>query len=544
MNDSRGIPPGPSTLVICLTIAFVFYVLNASGIIAGALFPPPGFEPLFTNRTSDYAQYETWVQAYRSGGMFITNYHAPWLTEPALFNAFAWIVARGGSVTGQLIVSEILRLLAYLLCGYGWYRCLMVFGTNRSERHAAIVIGLCSVPVLSWLAAPAALAGSDAVPGFGAFLFLAYDGFLHALPGNVPTTIGTALTLIAFALVGEFLRDGNPRRMAAASALTGVSAFLHPFEFVLVVAACGSVLLFSGHLSKAITLGLASAAGLVPYVWATLTTEWVRDAGRLTNFPIPDPVRLVASLGVPTLVGLLLVLRRPASMTNDRLLSAWVLLALALLYVPGVPHPQHLLDGYHVAVGLWVVALSRGHPLWQDLRNRLGARTRNLALGAVVCLSLLVYPTYWVGAFRAGRAVDPRHYPSTVRPVGERHLIEWLRANASPDDLILAPPTTAPWVATAPMHSVASHWLFSLTYEDQLTFAQSFFAGQVPADVARRTLEAWGVRFLVIPEGQPLEVPGFLPRDSVGGWRVLEHPSNRMRQYRDREQSAATETVR
>jgi hypothetical protein len=522
-----------STLVTCLTIAFVFYVFNASGIIAGILAPPPGFEPLFTNRTADYAQYETWVQAYRRGGMFITNYHAPWLTEPALFNAFAFIVGRFGAGAGQLIASELLRLLAYLLCGYGWYRCLMVFGENRSERNAAIVIALCSVPVLSLFAAPMAIATSDTVPGFGAFLFLAYDGFLHALPGNVPTTIGTALTLLSFALVGEYLRDGNPRRVIAAVVLNGVSAFLHPFEFVLVTAACGAVLLFSRHLSKAIALGLAAAIGLAPYVWATVTTDWVRDASRLTNFDIPDPVRLVASLGIPTLVGLLLVLRRPPSVKNDRLLSAWVLLTLVLLYVPGVPHPQHLLDGYHVAVGLWVVSLARGHPLWEDVRNRFGTRTMRMAAIVTVGLSLLVYPTYWAGAFMAGNEVSPRRYPSTVRSTNERLLIEWLRQNASPDDLILAPPGTAGWVATVPMHSVASHWLFSLTYEEQLDFARSLFAGQLTADVARKTLDEWGVRFIVVPENQSLEVPGFSPRETVGGWRVLENPTNRMRDYGD-----------
>jgi hypothetical protein len=119
MNGSRRAEVEPSTLVICLAIALLFYVFNASGIIAGILSPPPGFEPLFTNRTSDYAQYETWIQAYRSGGMFITNYHAPWLTEPALFNAFAFIVGRVGPGPGQVIVSELLRLVAYLLCGYG-----------------------------------------------------------------------------------------------------------------------------------------------------------------------------------------------------------------------------------------------------------------------------------------------------------------------------------------------------------------------------------------------------------------------------------------
>jgi hypothetical protein len=416
----------------------------------------------------------------------------------------------------------------------------MVFAANRSERNAAIIIALCSVPVLSLFAAPLTLATSDTVPGFGAFLFLAYDGFLHALPGNVPTTIGTALTLISFALVGEYLRDGKPTRIIAAVVLNGVSAFLHPFEFVLVTAACGAILLFSRHLSKAVALGLAAAVGLTPYVWATLTTDWVRDAGRLTNFPIPDPVRLVASLGIPTAVGLLLVLRRPASVKNDTLLSAWVLLTLVLLYVPGVPHPQHLLDGYHVAIGLWVVSLARSHPLWEDARRILGARTIRIAAIGTVGLSLLVYPTYWTGAFRAGNEVSPRHYPSTVRSSNERLLIEWLRGNAAPDDLILAPPEIAAWVATVPMHSAASHWLFSLTYEEQLDFVRSLFAGQLTPDVARRTLDEWGVRFIVVPENQSLDVPGFQLRESVGSWRLLENPANRMRAYADRTRLAGS----
>ena len=201
-SGSQMAPRGPDRLLlyVCLAIAVLFFTLNHAGAISGWLFTPPGYEPLFDTRAPDIAQYLTWAKAFESAWL-APNYHAPWLTSAALFNPIFTLLARLSAFSGIdfQIAYKTAHLLAFLLCGYGLFRSLMVFTAGRREAFTAIVAMLCSVPLASLLALPSRLVGSASVPGLRSFLFVGFDGFLHAMPGGLPVTIGVALALLSIA---------------------------------------------------------------------------------------------------------------------------------------------------------------------------------------------------------------------------------------------------------------------------------------------------------------------------------------------------------
>jgi len=528
-------------LWLCLAIGAAFFVLNHAGVVGGWLHAPPGYEPLFDTRAPDIAQYLTWAKAFETRWL-APDFHAPWMTEAALFNPVFSLLARTSRLTGDsfLVLYKSAHFLAFLLCGYGLFRCLTVFTTDRRETVSALVWMTCSVPLDSLLALASPF-GAGRVFGMRNFLFVGFNGFSHAMPGGLPVTIGVALTLLSFAYVGAYLRSRRRSHLFAAAATVFVSSLVHPFEPFVVLVAAGGALVISGMFVEAIVLGVAGLAGFLPYIAAAARTEWIRAAAGLNIYHPGNPIVLVAALGLPTVIGLsLLVSQRRLESGTDLLLQLWVVSVLVLLYVPVFPWAQHFFDGYHCAIGMLVAR--------QLPRDRVAAWITRVVpgfalRGAAACLlflSLAAYPVYWYAAFLDGPRPQPRHYFNTMIRSDEKAVIEWLRQNAGPDDLVLAPPDLAPWVATVPMHSFGSHWVFSLSFEDQRAFARALFADQLPADTAARVLADYGVRYLIVPEGSPLNVGRYAKRATIGMWGVFEDASARMKRYPGR---AATRLV-
>jgi hypothetical protein len=117
-----------------------------------------------------------------------------------------------------------------------------------------------------------------------------------------------------------------------------------------------------------------------------------------------------------------------------------------------------------------------------------------------------------------------------VRPVSERPLIDWLRSHATPDTLVLGPQAVAPWIATVPIHSFASHDIFDVSFTGHAKLADAFFRGD---NVNHELLENYGVGIVVVPAGSPAiaRLPAAAYRASVGTWRIYEFPEARMKPY-------------
>jgi hypothetical protein len=127
-----------------------------------------------------------------------------------------------------------------------------------------------------------------------------------------------------------------------------------------------------------------------------------------------------------------------------------------------------------------------------------------MAAATVLFLSVIAHVGFRIESFRRG--LDATAAPavtSAVSPEDEQRVIRVLRRIGAEGDLLLAPREYAPWFATVPMHSFASHWLFSLTYEQQRAQADRFFAGALTKSEARVLLDVYGVRWIVVPSGGP-----------------------------------------
>lgn len=521
--------------------AGLLFVLNNLAIISGWLAPPAGYTPTLMTRTADIAQYLTWARAF-SDNVLIPDYHAPWRTEPALINPFLWTLSQSARLAQLDLVTayHLAHLLLHILAAYALFWALRVFTASRGQAVGAMLVLLCTVPLQSLAQLPLTLIGrGDMLPGIGDFVWWSSDGFFHGISGSLAVTFGTAIALVALCCLGQYLKTEERRWLVGASLAAFVSGLMHPFE-VFVIASAGSLTLvvwrgrqWRRAVPEVATLGLASALGLAPYVVMTLTHPWLREAAAQNHWQPGSPLGVLRMLGLPAILALaFLVIRPRMSSPTDLLLQAWFVCTLVGIYVPFVPWSQHLFDGFHYVTALLLVRQVSHSPLAAWFRQSY-PRLAQAVLALGVLLSVSAYITYQVQSFRDGRLPTPDRLFTSVAPQDEAATIAWLQGYARSDQLVLAPLDSAAWLATVPIHSFASHYLFSLTYADQARLSEAFYKGQLTAAEAGAMLNEYGVSYIVAPLDSPAlaYLRDKTPRAEVGGLTIYELPGNTMKPY-------------
>jgi hypothetical protein len=291
------------------------------------------------------------------------------------------------------------------------------------------------------------------------------------------------------------------------------------------VAAAAVPLVVRRRIRVWIGMALCGLAGLAPYLALSFGHRWLRDVSELTRYPL-QPFWILANYGIPfVLLVYLLLLRFRLPRASDQVLQSWFLATIVVPFLPGAPFAPHLFDGFAYCVGFLLVRrlAADGRLLAAMGRHR---RVAWSVVGAVAAISVASLALLYVQIWRDGRRAEPEWLLSSVRPVAERPLIEWFRRNAPADALVLGPLDVAPWLATVPLHSFASHDVFGITYKEQRDLADRFFHGE---DLRKNLLDEYGVRFVVAPVTLP--IPAGVPRADIGPWRIYEFPNARMKPY-------------
>jgi hypothetical protein len=323
--------------------------------------------------------------------------------------------------------------------------------------------------------------------------------------------------------------DHASRGLAVALVVVSlVSAFLHPFEISVMIAASAYPLWHCRRLRTWIAIAAAGMLGIAPYLALTFVADWFRDQSANTSFNmyafwIPE------NYGIPFfLAAYFLLIRFRMAAPRDRILQSWFLATIVLGLLDFTMGP-HLFDGFAYCVGFLLVRRLVTDP---KLMPAIRRHRRGVAwtVGAIAALSAVSLVALYTQIWQDGRRAQPEWLLSAVRPVSERPLLAWLRTHTSPERLVLSPGDVAPWIATVPVHSFASHDLFDIFYSDHAKLASAFFKGE---DVNHELLENYGVGIAVVPVGNPAiaRLPAAAYRASVGPWRIYEFPDARMKPY-------------
>jgi len=535
----------PAMSLLPSVFGAVVYLANNIGVLHAWLAPPAGYVPMGVQRGNDIALYLTWLAGMRESWI-LPNYNAAWTTSPGLIvpGFFPVSLLAGALSQNTVLALQLWSLVAYICTAYALLFCYRTFCRSAAQALWALLLAFACVPIAS-------LPGMvHLLHGHGLFLettdaqeFMnTSDGFFHGLGTWPMMTFGTGAQALSIALLARYCSTNNRKWLYWLTAVCLFSALDHPFEIFVTVTVTALVLLACAQsLRRKLTdLGMvlaASAIGLSPFVIQALRVPWLHELNTFHNHIGPiQPAPLFAMLGVPAvLVVILLFFGLPTGTgPKTRVLKMWFTATILVFYVPRIPFAYHVLDGFFVVTGLMLTI-----QIGELLSKHLNLTTRPVRFLAGLMLAWMLFPQFrfhaW--AYRNGTNPAPDIFIfSAVAPADEPAVVNWLRKNARPGDLVLATADSAPWLATAPVHSFASHWGYSQGGGlHPWVLLNSFFKGSFSPAVAHSFMDTLGVKFIVVPDGSP--AIAYLSdanlRFHVGGTSVYERPNARMKPYGD-----------
>jgi len=500
---------------VAITIVIVFIVTSLP-YLYGYLSAPPNkqFMGIMLD-VSDHCQYFSWMREL-SQSPLASNKLTPEPNRPAFFNLLWWAMGRVGRLLGlgyagmyqllRLTAGALFLLLAYRVCAW--------FLSDRLMRRAAFLM-VTFTSGFGWvlIVLKYTVTGGELLFPLDVFVaegntFLCILGYAHF--------VAAALYIYVFDLI---LRTQAKRQLGYSVIAGLVALFLgwqHAYDLVLVygVSAAHVILLalrdrrLPLHMIKAVLIiGLFS---LWPALYSVILTStdpmWNQVLAQFANAGVytPNLLHLPILLGPAFLLACFTVLRsNPLRLKGlgdkELFLRGWFLANFLLIYLP-VDFQIHLLNGWQVPIAI-LATQGVFHHLMPRIQRMVGRRRWPwspdvVRRWTVVALMLAILPTnlyLWAWRF----ADLARHdYPYYLYK-DEIAAMEWLEANASPDDVVLSSPTIGQYVpALTGAHAFLAHWAQTLDFYTKSEMVSEFYT-QSTGDVHRREiLEHYGVDYI------------------------------------------------
>jgi hypothetical protein len=515
-------------------VAAVLFALQHIAVLAGAVRTPRGFAPAWMLREQDICQYFTWIALGRTHWL-LPDYHAPWITTPALLQPLFLLEARIVALTGAnpLVVYYVFSFLLLWLGVRSFQFALETFCPTRGQRAAAAALLVCCLPI------PLFIPRFTTV-GIFQYAYLTSDGLSRFGIMTSPTlSLGTAIALLGMSFLARFMRRRERRDLLLFQGIVLVGAFVHPFEPILLAAvAAVAFLLYRGPegFGTALARGAASMAllfaGMAPHFWLAWRTPWLRAVAN-TGHAVLSILWTPEVFGLPAMAliyFLLLRYRRP--LRTDAVLQLWFIAAPLMALVPQMPLAVHLFDGYACCITMLLVRYAVDDKLLVWLKARRPGLVRAafvVWVGASACVAAAVL----VRIAAEARAPEPSIFPRTVVSYDEQRVLAWMRVHAGENDLAMAPLETAYSIAALPLHAFASHYNFSIDFGTQREEQERFSANAMSLAEQNRFLEKYGIRYVILAPRQmpPDSLRAALAHADFGGWRIFEFPGKRMFDY-------------
>jgi len=476
--------------VSALPYAYAWYSSPSDLVFTGLMFDVP-----------DHAQYWSWVVASRDS-LFISNTMTP-EPNPAIFtNPVMWLLARAQMAFDLSFPSlfQLWRIAAIVLFVPALVAFIRIMVPNPERRPLALTLSLVASG-FGWVwVVVKQLTGAADVP---------YPNDLYTLE---PNTLWSLLSyphlllahgLILATVLGAWLAHQGKGRWAYVLAAVAAAALSvsHAYDLITVYTVLGLFGLVEwrreGRLPARLAVaGIAIAVLSAPLAiyYQQLTSRdplWQSILSQYSNAGVwtPPHFHLVVLMGLPLILAAFGIVARHERSGERRLLTIWACAGLVLIYLP-VVYQIKLLSGWQ-----FPLAILATHAWYERVAPLF--RWRALQMAATVALVMFVSLTN-VYLF-AWRFVDLRRHaaPYYVHR-DEIAALEWLAANSSASDVVLAPPNVGQFVPNyGKTRAYLAHWAMTNRYFERRANVERFFGGDPGADWRRQLMHADGVTFVL-----------------------------------------------
>ena len=521
---------------VFVTILIVLMVTSIPYMYAYFTAPPDKQFMGIMQDVPDHLQYFSWMRELTHAPL-ASNKLTPEPNAPVFFNLLWWGLGRLGNLLGvgyagmfqllRWVATPLFLLLAYRICswflpdrlmrrtafltvvfmsGFGWILILMKYALMQDE-----VI----FPLTVYVAEP--------------------NTFLSIL--GYPHFVAAALYTFVFDLV---LRGQAKGRLSYAVVAGVVALFLgwqHPYDLVLIygiLLAYALLLLLRDRripvyvVTSGVIIGVISVwPAIYSVVLTSLDPLWKEVLAQFANAGVytPNLLLLPLLLGPAFLLALYTAIRqnpfRLRGQSNNTLfLRAWFWGNFLLIYLPA-DFQIHMLNGWQLPIailatlGLFTyVAPLVERRQWFQRRWSPAVIRRGLA----ILLILVVVPTNLY--LFAWRFVELRRhdYPYYLH-TNEVQALQWLEANAQPDDVVFSSLDFGQYVpAMTGTHAFLAHWAQTVDFYGKSDMVSRFYATETPAAERTGVLDRFSVDYILYGPTEhalggynPADVPGLKP---------------------------------
>lgn len=471
----------------------------------------------------DHAQYWSWVTAARDG-LFIANTMTPEPNAPIFMNVMMWSLAQVQRATGLSFAGllQVWRLLACLVLGVAVVKGFRVLVPDPGRRSAAYVMAIAGSG-LGWLLVLAKYAkGLPDIP-FPLDVYVVESNTWFASFAYPYLALAQGLVLASLFGAYRVDRDGEWDGYVIAIGSAIALALTHAYDLLTVYGVLGTYWLVVAWRTRrmparltAVLLAIGITSGPVAAYYQMLTSGdalWRAILAQYANAGVwtPPHLHLVILMGLPLLLAIPAwpsALRRGGP---DTFVAIWAALAVGLIYLP-VVFQIKLLTAWQFPLAILAART------WQDRLvpwlSRLSPAALAPARRPAVALALLVAFVVPTNAYlMVWRFVELRRHE---RPYylhrDELAALEWLDANSSKQDVVLAPLEIGQFVPNyGDSRAFIAHWAMTNHFFARRDASEQFFDPRT-GDARRRTvMDADAVTFVLRPEvtdGTPLFDPG------------------------------------
>lgn len=289
--------------------------------------------------------------------------------------------------------------------------------------------------------------------------------------------LGLALLLRAFSL----LLEGNARYRLPKLALIGLLlSIILPFGVVVVLMVAGGWFVWTWlethclEWQPVVSLGALGGPFLLYQFWAA-QTDPVLSGWNAQNVTVSPPMWDFLLSFSPAillaLLGVVLLLRREKS-AQSRIIAAWFVLGLLLIYFPFSLQRRFMLGFYIPTVILAVWGIDYLRQRFHTLQRRLVPLVFGLALPSTFLVLL-------IGVFGAFG-----HSPLLYLSADEARAMAWIREQSPAGSLVLAAPETGQWIpALTGRRVIYGHPYETIHAAEEEAWVLSVFENQGKLDV-------------------------------------------------------------
>jgi hypothetical protein len=499
----RGLE-GPAGAAFRLSAVLIAALLAVSGLpYLYAWYSSPN-DLVFTGLmfdVPDHAQYWSWVVASRES-LFISNTMTPEPNPPIFTNPIMWLLARV-QMAFDLSFPALFqwwRIGAIILLVPVLVAFVRVMVPERERRGLALALSLFGAGFgWLWVVVKQLTRAAD----------VAYPTDLYTLePNTFWALLSYPHLLLAHALIlatvlGAWLahqRKGWWTYALAAAAATALSVS-HAYDLITVYTVLGLFGLaewwrertFPTRLAIAgVTIGACSAPLALYYQQLTSRDPlWQAILAQYSNAGVwtPPHLHLIVLMGLPLLLAVIGLLPRDGWSGERRLLAIWTCAGLVLIYLP-VVYQIKLLSGWQ-----FPIAILAAHA-WYE---RVVPALRQPALRTALTAALVAFVSLTNVYLYAWRLVDLRRHsaPYYVHR-DELAALEWLAANTSASDVVLAPANVGQFVPNyGKTRAYLAHWAMTNRYFERRANVERFFSSSPEVGWRRDLMRREGVTLVL-----------------------------------------------